>query len=33
MVERPLMRLDEPMTIEAGMCLAVHPAFGRRTCS
>jgi Xaa-Pro aminopeptidase len=27
MVERPLVRFDEPMTIEAGMCLAVHPAF------
>ncbi len=27
MVERPLVRFDEPMTIEEGMCLAVHPAF------
>src|SRR5699024_6320833 len=27
MVERPLIRRDETMTIEAGMCLAVHPGF------
>lgn len=27
MVERPLIRVDEPMAIEAGMCLAVHPNF------
>jgi Xaa-Pro aminopeptidase len=27
MVERPLIRADEPMTLEAGMCLAVHPGF------
>src|SRR5204863_6622165 len=27
MVERPLIRLDEPMTIEPGMCLAVHPNY------
>lgn len=27
MVERPLIRSDETMTIEAGMCLAVHPGF------
>jgi Xaa-Pro aminopeptidase len=27
MVERPLVRADEPMTIEAGMCLAVHPNY------
>ena len=27
MVERPLIRVDEPMEIEAGMCLAVHPGF------
>ena len=33
MVERPLIRVDEPMSIEPGMCLAVHPGFERRTCS
>ena len=27
MVERPLIRADEPMTIEPGMCLAVHPNY------
>jgi Xaa-Pro aminopeptidase len=27
MVERPLIRIDEPMSIEPGMCLAVHPGF------
>ena len=27
MVERPLIRIDEPMEIEPGMCLAVHPGF------
>ncbi len=27
MVERPLVRRDEPMIIEEGMCMAVHPAF------
>ena len=27
MVERPLVRADEPMKIEAGMCLAVHPNY------
>ena len=27
MVERPLVRADEPMTIEEGMCLAVHPNY------
>jgi Xaa-Pro aminopeptidase len=27
MVERPLVRADEPMTIEPGMCLAVHPNY------
>lgn len=27
MVERPLIRRDETMTIEPGMCLAVHPGF------
>jgi len=27
MVERPLVRDDEPMTVEAGMCLAVHPSY------
>jgi Xaa-Pro aminopeptidase len=27
MVERPLVRADEPMTIESGMCLAVHPNY------
>ena len=25
MVERPLVRADDAMTVEAGMCLAVHP--------
>jgi Xaa-Pro aminopeptidase len=27
MVERPLIRCDETMTIEADMCLAVHPGY------
>jgi Xaa-Pro aminopeptidase len=27
MVERPLIRADEPMSIEQGMCLAVHPNY------
>jgi Xaa-Pro aminopeptidase len=27
MVERPLVRADETMTIESGMCLAVHPGY------
>ncbi len=27
MVERPLIRADEPMAIEEGMCLAVHPNY------
>jgi Xaa-Pro aminopeptidase len=27
MVERPLIRRDETMTLEAGMCLAVHPGY------
>jgi len=27
MVERPLIRSDETMTLAAGMCLAVHPGF------
>jgi Xaa-Pro aminopeptidase len=27
MVERPLIRADEPMALEAGMCLAVHPGY------
>jgi len=27
MVERPLIRFDEPMAIEEGMCLAVHPNY------
>lgn len=27
MVERPLIRRDETMTIQQGMCLAVHPGF------
>jgi Xaa-Pro aminopeptidase len=27
MVERPLIRADEPMALAAGMCLAVHPAY------
>ena len=29
MVERPLVRADEPMAIEKGMCLAVHPNYER----
>lgn len=29
MVERPLIRMDEPMPIEQGMCLAVHPGVER----
>jgi Xaa-Pro aminopeptidase len=29
MVERPLVRHDEPMTIEQGMCLAVHPNYAQ----
>jgi Xaa-Pro aminopeptidase len=27
MVERPLIRRDETMTIAPGMCLAVHPGY------
>ena len=27
MVERPLIRSDEPMALQAGMCLAVHPGY------
>jgi Xaa-Pro aminopeptidase len=27
MVERPLIRADETMVLEAGMCLAVHPGY------
>lgn len=27
MVERPLIRADEPMALAAGMCIAVHPAY------
>lgn len=27
MVERPLIRSDETMTVEEGMCLAVHPGY------
>jgi Xaa-Pro aminopeptidase len=27
MVERPLIRSDEPMRLQAGMCLAVHPGY------
>ena len=29
MVERPLVRADEPMAIEKGVCLAVHPNYER----
>jgi Xaa-Pro aminopeptidase len=32
MVERPLIRDDEPMHIEADMCLAVHPGFDDGRC-
>lgn len=27
MVERPLIRADEPMPLAAGMCLVVHPSY------
>jgi Xaa-Pro aminopeptidase len=27
MVERPLIRADEPMALRAGVCLAVHPGY------
>jgi Xaa-Pro aminopeptidase len=30
LVERPLVRFDEPMTIEAGMNVACHPAYEHR---
>ena len=33
LMERPLMRDDEPMLLEAGMCFAVHPAVVTRPCS
>jgi Xaa-Pro aminopeptidase len=32
MVERPLLRHDETMNIEADMCLAVHPGFDNGAC-
>jgi len=31
MVERPLVRLDEPMAIQAGMNIACHPAYASKT--
>jgi Xaa-Pro aminopeptidase len=31
LVERPLVRDDETMTIEAGMCMAVHPGVTTQT--
>lgn len=31
LMERPLMRDDEPMLLEAGMCFAVHPAVVTRS--
>jgi Xaa-Pro aminopeptidase len=31
MVERPLLRADEPMRLAAGMCMAVHPGFFTKT--
>jgi Xaa-Pro aminopeptidase len=27
MVERPLFRQDDDMTLQEGMCLAVHPGY------
>jgi Xaa-Pro aminopeptidase len=27
MVERPLIRQDDDMTVQAGMCFAVHPGY------
>jgi Xaa-Pro aminopeptidase len=32
MVERPLIRRDEPAALRAGTCLAVHPQFETPTC-
>ena len=32
MVERPLIRRDEPASLRAGTCLAVHPQFETPTC-
>jgi Xaa-Pro aminopeptidase len=32
LVERPLIRHDETMGLEAGMCLAVHPGYDDGTC-
>jgi Xaa-Pro aminopeptidase len=31
MVERPLLRADEPMRLAADMCMAVHPGFFTKT--
>jgi Xaa-Pro aminopeptidase len=31
MVERPLLRPDEPMRLAADMCMAVHPGFPTKT--
>jgi Xaa-Pro aminopeptidase len=31
MVERPLLRADEPMRLAANMCMAVHPGFFTKT--
>jgi Xaa-Pro aminopeptidase len=31
MVERPLLRADEPMRLTSNMCLAVHPGFPTKT--
>jgi Xaa-Pro aminopeptidase len=31
MVERPMLRADEPMRLAADMCLAVHPGFPSKT--
>jgi Xaa-Pro aminopeptidase len=31
MVERPLLRADEPMRLAADMCMAVHPGFPTKT--
>jgi Xaa-Pro aminopeptidase len=31
MVERPLIRRDEPMKLQSGMCVAVHPGYETRS--
>jgi Xaa-Pro aminopeptidase len=32
LVERPLIRHDETMNLDAGMCLAVHPGYDDGAC-